>query len=167
MLGIKGGAGRIESVGGFDLRVVVWVATALVMIKALLMATAAPAGETAYVLTEKGTNLGILYTSGKVDDLRFTVSLQEDKPTATYVWVTVGSNDRRVRTNEGYWLPFNGDPVNLIDNRFPIKDGTVTFKILDEDISADNHGVSISIGYLVGDTLKFGVFAVLPKVLGE
>ena len=167
MLGIKGGAGRIESVGGFDLRVVVWVATALVMIKALLMATPAPAGETAYVLTEKGTNLGILYTSGKVDDLRFTVSLQEDKPTATYVWVTVGSNDRRVRTNEGYWLPFNGHPESLVDNHFPITDGTVTFKILDEDISTDNHGISISIGYLVGDTLKYGVFAVLPKVLGE
>ena len=167
MLGIKGGAGRIYSVGGFDLRVVVWVATALVMIKALLIATPAPAGETAYVLTEKGTNLGILYTEGKVDDLRFTVSLQEDKPTATYVWVTVGSNDRRVRTNEGYWLPFNGHPESLVDNHFPITDGTVTFKVLDENISADNHGVNISIGYKVGDTLKYGTFAILRKAAGE
>ena len=157
----------MQSVGGFDLRVVVWIATALVMIKALLIATAAPADETAHVLTEEGTRLGILYTSGKVDDLRFTVDLNGDQPAATYVWATVGSNNRRVRTNEGYWLPWTGDTADLIDNRFPAKDGKVTFKVLDEDIGGDNHGVTIRIGYKVGDTLKYGIFGILPKAVGE
>ncbi len=166
-MGIREDADSAKLVGGLEFRVVVWVAIALIMIPALLIATAASADETAHVLTEKGTRLGTLFTAGKVNDLRFTVSLQEDQPTATYVWATIGSNDRRVRTNEGYWLPWNGDPANLIDNRFPVKDGTVTFKVIDEDIGVDNHGVSISIGYLVGDTLKYGVFALLPKAPGE
>ena len=119
------------------------------------------------MLTEQGTNLGTLFTAGKVDDLRFTVDLNGDQPTATYVWGTVGSTDRRVRTNEGYWLPLNGGPESLIDNQFPIKDGKVTFKVMDEDIGGDNHGVAISIGYKVGDTLKYGTFAILRKAVGE
>ena len=167
MLGIKEDADSTKLVGGFGLRVVAWVAIALIMIPALLFGTAAPADETAHVLTEEGTRLGVLATSGKVDDLRFTVNLQEDQPTATYVWVTVGSHERRVRTNEGYWLPWNGDRATLVDNHFPIKDGKVTFKVLDEDIGIDNHGVTIRIGYKVGDTLKFGIFGILPKAGGE
>ena len=167
MLGIKEDAGSMGSVGAFDLRVVVRVATALNMISALLIATAAPADETTHVLTEEGTRLGILYTSGKVDDLRFTVDLNGDQPAATYVWATVGSNGRRVRTNEGYWLPWTGRTADLIDNRFPVTDGTVTFKVLDEDIGVDNYGVSINIGYKVGDTLKYGIFGILPKAMAE
>ena len=116
-----------------------------------------------HVLSESGTNLGTMTTAGAVDDLRFTVDLRGDRPGATYVWATVGSNDRRVRTNEGYWLPWNGSLDGLVDNRFPVTDGKVVFKVMDENIGADNHGVSIGIGYRVGDKLKYGVFAILPE----
>lgn len=130
---------------------------------AFWMAGAANAGDGLYVLSEKGTDLGRLVTAGAVDDLRFTVDLRGDVPSATYVWATVGSNDRRMRTNEGYWLPWNGSLDTLADNRFPVADGKVVFKVMDENIGADNHGVSISIGYRVGDKLKYGVFAILPE----
>ncbi len=116
-----------------------------------------------HVLNETGADLGTITTAGAVDDLRFTVDLQSDVPSATHVWATVGSNERRMRTNEGYWLPWNGNTKTLADNRFPVIDGKVVFKVMDEDIGADNHGVSISIGYRVGDRLKYGVFAILPK----
>lgn len=128
-----------------------------------LIPTFLAAAEAEYTLSEKGTRLGILYTSGKVDDLRFIVDLGGDQPTATYVWALVGSNDRRVRTNEGYWLPWNGRRESLIDNHFPAEDGKVTFKVLDQDIGKDNHGVTIRIGYRVGETLKFGIFVIVPK----
>jgi hypothetical protein len=137
-------------------------AAALFLIPALLAAA-----EAEYTLSEKGTRLGILYTSGKVDDLRFTVNLGGDQPSATYVWATIGSSHLRVRTNEGYWLPWNGDPESLIDNHFPVEDGKVTFKVLDQDIGIDNHGVTIRIGYKVGDTLKHGFFGIIPKGVGE
>ncbi|MFQ5764539.1 MAG: hypothetical protein ACE5GT_06395 [Rhodospirillales bacterium] len=137
------------------------------MTPAISIATAASADETEHILTEQGTRLGILFTDGKVDDLRFTVDLNGDQPDATYIWATVGSNDFRVRTNEGYWLPWTGNLESLVDNRFPITDGKVTFKVLDENIGVDNHGVTIRIGYKVGDTLKYGIFGILPKAKGQ
>ncbi len=145
------------------LRVGAPVAAALLAIPIFLAGASATAADVEYVLTDKGTRLGVLYTTGKVDDLRLTVNLNGDQPSATYVWGTVGSNDFRVRTNEGYWLPWNRRTEDLIDNHFPIKDGKVTFKVLDQDIGSDNHGVTIRIGYKVGDTLKFGIFVIVPK----
>lgn len=126
----------------------------------VLNVAVAVADDAILILTEKGTDLGISSTTGKIDDLRFSVDLQGDVLTATYVWGTVGSNGFRVRTNEGYWIPFNGDADKLIDNRIPVVDGKVQFKILDEDIGDDNQGVGINIGYRVGGVLKYGVYAV-------
>ena len=121
------------------------------------------AAEASYVLTEEGKNLGTLFTTGRVDDLRFTVDLQGDVPVATYVWAIIGSSERRLRTNEGYWLPWNGDTTKLVDNRLPVVDGRVVFKVLDDDVARDNFGISIGIGYSTGATLKYGRFAILPE----
>lgn len=130
----------------------------------MVFAGNAGADGSAHVLSESGTNLGTMTTAGAVDDLRFTVDLQGDVPAATHVWATVGSNDRRMRNNDGYWVPWNGSIETLADTRFPVADGKVVFKVMDENIGADNHGISIGIGYRVGDKLKFGVFGILPKV---
>ena len=135
------------------------LAAALAVAGVMNVAVARAADEI-FVLTEEGAQLGITSTTGKIDDLRFSVDLQGDVPTATYVWGTVGSNGFRVRTNEGYWIPFNGDPDKLIDNRVPVVDGKVQFKILDEDIGADNQGVGINIGYRAGGVLKYGAYAI-------
>ncbi len=135
------------------------LAAALAVASVLNAAVAWAAGET-FVLTEKGAELGISSTTGKIEDLRFIVDLQGEVPTGTYVWGTVGSNGFRVRTNEGFWIPFNGDPDKLIDNHIPVVDGKVLFKILDEDIGNDNQGVGINIGYRVGGVLKYGAYAI-------
>lgn len=136
---------------------------ALTVVAFLAAAGAVVADSKLHVLHENGVDLGTITSAGAVDDLRFTVDLQGDVPSATHVWATVGSNERRMRTNEGYWLPWNGNTDALADNQFPVIDNKVVFKVMDEDIGADNHGVSISIGYRVGDRLKYGVFAILPK----
>ena len=114
------------------------------------------------ILSEQGTNLGGTKSTGQVDDLRFTVDLAGDVPAGTYVWATVGSNEHRMRTNHGYWLPWNGDLKLLVDNKFPVTDGKITFKIMDTDIGIDNHGVSLRFGYRLGDILKFGLYALVP-----
>ena len=114
-------------------------------------------------LSEDGTALGVLFTDGKIDDLRFTVDLDGDVPLSTHVWATFGSNIRRVRTNTGYWLPFSGHPDDLVDNHFPVENGRVVFKVLDEDIGTDNHGVTLSIGYKTSEGLKYGFLSVHPE----
>jgi hypothetical protein len=142
-------------------RPVIGIATALVC---ALFSASAGAADAVHVLTEKGKDMGKIFTAGPVTDLRFTVDLQGDVPTATYVWAIVGGSERRMRTNEGYWLPWNGDVENLVDNHLPVVDGKVVFKILDEDVSRDNFGISICIGYSTGGSdVKYGSYAILPE----
>lgn len=125
-------------------------------------AASAFADEIVHRLSADGVRLGTMVTDGPVDDLRFTVALDGDVPTATHVWALIGMAHRRQRTNEGYWVPWNGDPDSLIDNRFPVVDDRVVFKVLDEDIGVDNHGVTVVIGYLTGGVMKYGLFGINP-----
>lgn len=140
-------------------------AVAVALFVGLSVAVSLPlaADQSVAVLTPEGTKLGSLATSGSVSDLRFVVDLQGDVPEGTYVWVNLSSNKRRQRTNEGYWVDWSGNLDDLIDNRFPIGNGKVVFKIMDEDLGADNSGLTLNIGYKVGNVWKFGVFPVLPS----
>ena len=130
-------------------------------------AASAFADEAVHRLSVDGARLGTLFTDGPVDDLRFTVALDGDVPSATHVWAVIGAAYRRQRTNDGYWVPWNGDPDSLIDNHFPVIDDRVVFKVLDEDIGADNMGVTISVGYRSGDVLKYGIFGIIPNTVGQ
>ncbi len=122
------------------------------------------ADEGVHRLTEAGAGLGTLFTDGTVHDLRFAVALDGDVPEATHVWATVGGGPHyRQRTNEGYWIEWNGRVEELIDNQFPVENDTVIFKVIDEDIGADNMGVTISIGYRAGGVLKYGLFGLIPQ----
>ena len=133
----------------------------------LAFAMPALADETVQRLTETGAMLGTLFTDGEVDDLRFTVALDGDRPISTHVWAVIGGAHLRQRTNEGYWIPWTGRVEELIDNHFPVEDDRVVFKVVDEDIGADNQGVTISIGYRIEGVLKYGYFGLLPKGSGQ
>ena len=140
----------------------------MVCVAGLVLATPVMADETVHRLTEDGALLGTLVTDGKIDDLRFTVALDGDVPIATYVWTNIGGGSYlRQRTNEGYWIPWNGRIEELIDNRFAVANDRVVFKVIDEDIGSDNIGVTINIGYRIGGTLKYGYFGVLPKASAQ
>lgn len=121
------------------------------------------ADEGVHRLTEEGARLGTMFIDGTVDDLRFAVALDGDVPVAVHVWATVGGSQLRQRTNEGYWIEWNGIFDDLIDNRFPVENDTVIFKVMDEDIGDDNMGVTIYIGYRAGGVLKYGLFGLLPQ----
>lgn len=138
-------------------------AAAGVLLAVLASAFAAAADDAPHRLTLKGIPLGVLFTDGKIADLRFTVDLGGDVPLSTHVWAVVGSSERRQRTNEGYWISWNGDTESLIDNHFPVVDGKVVFKVLKEDIGPDNHGVTVSTGYRTPEGLKYGYYGLVPK----
>ena len=136
---------------------------AAIWLGGMVFAMPVMADETVHRLTEDGARLGTLFTDGKVDDLRFTVALNGDVPDATHVWALVGGSHFRQRTNEGYWIEWNGRNAELIDNHFPIVNDTVVFKVIDEDIGVDNRGISIAIGYRIDGLLKYGLFGLLPE----
>lgn len=129
----------------------------------LALSMPAMADETVHRLTEEGVDLGVQFINGEVDDLRFTVALDGDVPDATHVWAIIGGPQYRQRTNDGYWIAWNGRLEELVDNRFPIDNDTVVFKVMDEDIGIDNLGVTIAIGYRAGGVLKYGLFGLLPR----
>lgn len=154
---------RPQRVQAWGARVRPLFGAAGVLLAAWASALPAAADGAVHRLDPKGTMLGVLVTDGRLADLRFTVDLGGDVPLATHVWAVVGSSERRQRTNEGYWISWNGDTESLIDNHFPVVDGKVVFKVLKEDIGPDNHGVTVSTGYRTPEGLKYGYYGLVPK----
>lgn len=132
-----------------------------IAVAGILLALASEAAE--YRLTEKGATLGSLFTDGKVVDLRLTVALDGDQAITSHVYAQVASAELRQRTNEGYWIPWDGNRDSLIDNRFPVEGDRIVYKVLDEDIGVENQGISIVIAYRTASAFKFGVFGVIPN----
>ena len=140
---------------------------AAVLLGGMALAMPVMADGTVHRLSEDGVRLGTLFTDGKIDDLRFTVALDGDVPDSTHVWAIVGGSKLRQRTNEGYWIDLKGGVEGLIDNLFPVENDTVVFKVMDEDISVDNVGVTILIAYKTNGILKYGLFGLLPEGSGQ
>jgi len=134
---------------------------------ALLLAAAlglapARAADAPVTLSERGESLGAVVSSGPSGDLRLRVALGGDTPQATYVWALIGGAHLRQRTNDGFWIDWSGRTEDLIDNRFPVENGIVTFKLVDEHLGGDNQGISLWVGYRVGDAIKRGFLGILP-----
>ena len=129
----------------------------------LLFAIDVRADDAPAVLALNGTRIGVLETDGKITDLRLTVDLAGETPTSTHVWAIIGSSLRRQRTNDGYWIPWDGNPATLIDNHLPVINGMLVFKVVDEDISAENYGITINVGYRTPEGLKYGMYGLVPK----
>ncbi len=140
---------------------------AAVLLGGMALAMPVMADGSVHRLSEDGARLGILFTDGKIDDLRFTVALDGDVPYSTHVWAYIGGSYYRQRTNEGFWIDLHGGIEGLIDNRFPVENDTVVFKVIDEDIGVDNMGVTILIGYRTNGVLKYGLFGLLPGGSGH
>lgn len=99
------------------------------------------------------------YTAAR--PLNFTVRLSGDVPSATYVFARFSNNQPMQRTTEGFWLPWSGNAADLIDNKFKVQGDSITFKIVDEDLSAAFLPVEFFVGYRVGTTLKYGSLMVV------
>ena len=139
------------------------LATALVSVLAAAFAVYSTSAAELYNLSKSGTDLGSLVTSGPVDDLRFKVSYAGESPKATYVYARIGGAELRQRTNLGYWVPWNGDLAELIDNGFPISGGRIEYKVLDQNLGRDNRGMTIVIAYRTEKEFKFGSFSIIPS----
>lgn len=93
-----------------------------------------------------------------------TVDLSGDTPTATFVTAHLPDGKHLQRSNLGYWLPWDGQVDSLIDNRLPLNgDGTVTFKVVKEDLSDKMFPIAVTLAYATGGQVKFGVFQILPQ----
>ena len=92
-----------------------------------------------------------------------TIELGGDAPTETHVMATMPDGRSLQRTNQGYWLPWDGKPASLIDNGFQPSGGLLAYKVLKEDISKRFLPITVTVAYRAGGRLKFGVFDVVPE----
>ena len=151
-------------VGAAVLQPVLRFGGALVALLAVLtLAGVAAAQDTVHTLSHSGSTLGSIQSAGTLDDLRIVVDVGGDTVVSTHVWAVIGGAEYRQRTNNGYWVPWSGDLTDLVDNRFPVNDGKIVFKIVDGSIAADNQGITFVVGYRAGEVLKFGALGVVPK----
>lgn len=135
--------------------------TAAVLLLSSVGAAAAEKLSTAgTALTDVAVDPAAVATSG----VARVIDLSGDVPTATFVTAHLPDGKHLQRSNLGYWLPWNGDADSLIDNRLPLNgDGTVTFKVVKEDLSDKMFPIAVTLAYSVGAQVKFGVFQILPQ----
>lgn len=112
-------------------------------------------------LTTDGAVLRAPLNPAAARPLNLTVQLHGDAPTATHVFARFANNQPRQRTNEGFWIPWSGNPADLIDNRFKPAGDTLTFKITDEDLEGAFLPVTFFVAYRVGGVMKSGSIAVV------
>jgi len=141
----------VRRLGGIAAALLIWTT-----------AHAAAALDGVHVLTDRGAALGTVTSGGTLNDLRITVDTGGDSVDSTHVWAVIGSSELRQRTNNGYWVPWNGDLADLVDNRFAADGDTIVFKVIDGSIAEDNQGITIVVGYKTNGTLKYGALGVLP-----
>jgi len=116
------------------------------------------------VLTVEGTALEpILIQPGTMADIRRTVALGGDQPSATYVTARSAAGANLVRTRQGYWLPWSGREADLVDAGFAAQSGALEFKLAKESLPASQLPITVSIGYRTATGVKFGMFEVRAR----
>lgn len=89
------------------------------------------------------------------------INLDGDVPTATYVVVQLAGHQLLMRDRQGVFQPWDRNPAHLADNGFaPVGQGLL-FKVLNQDLSANNFPIRVTLYYRVNDVLKFGYFDVM------
>lgn len=131
---------------------------------ALAVLLALPGPVLAAELSTTGTKLDdVAVDITQEIDLSRTIALNGDSPSAYYVTAHMPDGRALQRNNLGYWLPWDGRPQSLIDNRFTASNGKVTYKILRQEIGDLFFPVTITLAYRVDGRVKFGVFNILPE----
>jgi len=98
-----------------------------------------------------------------IDANRASLSIQvdvgDDVPLETHITAHTPAGNVLQRTNLGYWVPWSGKLVDLVNNFSPMRGNKVNFKIFkDDDLSQELFPIKIMVAYRTASELKFGVF---------
>lgn len=127
----------------------------------LFVASSAPA-LASQVLTVTGAQLPPVIvsdlTAGAVEK---TVLLGADIPEATHVVVQMAGGHPLMRDRQGLFQPWDIDQAQLADNGFTPVDGQLLYKVFNQDLSAQNFPIRVTLYYRANGELKFGYFDVM------
>ena len=80
---------------------------------------------------------------------------------ASYIVVQMAGSQPLMRNRLGVFQPWDIDPAGLADNGFTPESGQLLFKVFNQDLSAQNFPIRVTIYYRASGTLKFGYFDVM------
>jgi hypothetical protein len=123
----------------------------------ILLAWPARAGDQ---LTLAGARLSHVVAQSGACDLRRSVDLGGDQPTATYVAARTAGGALLMRTRAGYWLTWSGREEDLTDNGFAASNGALEFKLVKESLPAAALPMTVTIAYRTAAGVKFGMFEI-------
>ena len=98
-----------------------------------------------------------------IDANRASLSIQvdvgDDVPLETHITAHMPAGNVIQRTNLGYWVPWSGKLVDLVNNFSPMRRNKNNFKIFkDDNLSQELFPIKIMVAYRTASELKFGVF---------
>lgn len=113
-------------------------------------------------LSDSGTFLGRVSSEDIDTAIQVTVNLWGDEPVATYVMARFQNNTPQHRIQNGEWVPWNETTADLVDSGIGLNpDGTLTFVLVNKDLSMDFLPVVFTVAYAIEDgSLKSGYMVV-------
>ncbi len=127
-----------------------------------LMVTFGASAVSAQELTVTGVQLAPVVLTDVVNGVvEKQVALNGDVAEVTHVVVQLAGSQPLMRDRQGLFQPWDLDPAHLADNGFPQAEGQLHFKIFNQDLSAQNFPVRVTIYYRANGELKFGYFDVM------
>ena len=134
-----------------------------VMLGLILFALPGFAADPVSLSTDGGTLEPVLVDPVAVD-LSLPVAVGGEPVEATHVIFQMHStNELMMRTADGFYVPWDGDPANLANAGFPVEDGIVRFKLFNQNITGASLPLTVVIAYRSGADLKFGQISVGAK----
>ena len=111
------------------------------------------------VLSAQGATFSSIKVTPASVTLELQIDLQGDTPIATHVSAHPSGGGAAMRSNLGYWVPWDGNLGNLADTHAPVSNGIARFKLFSqEDLSGELFPIRITLSYRTESAFKFGVF---------
>lgn len=92
-----------------------------------------------------------------------TIALGGDVPTATHVVIQSSGSQPLLRDNAGLFQPWDRDLASLPNNGFVPAGDNLQFQVLNQDLSASNFPMKVTVYYRAAGVLKFGSFDVFRR----
>ena len=134
------------------------------IVAALLMVFSVSVNNTSMALEKlELVTWGSVLPNMTIDANRASLSIQvdvgDDIPLETHITAHTPAGNVLQRTNLGYWVPWSGKLVDLVNNFSPMLRNKINFKIFkDDNLSQELFPIKIMVAYRTASELKFGVF---------
>ncbi len=128
----------------------------------LLLALTAMPGTAAPELSAAGTPLpATVLEDVRAGTVEKPVHTGNETVAASHIVVQMAGSPALMRDRQGVFQPWDGNPENLADSGFVPVDGQMLFKVFNQDLSAQNFPIRVTLYYRVNGELKFGYFDVM------